>query len=231
LLATLGDGGGGEELGDVWVNFSHPGDQFGTRQHPFNTLAGGLAQVASGGTVRIVSGTTGETARITQPVRLVAEAGPVALGRASGAPLLLQESETHQEMGGPTFVLTTEELLALIEKHFDEIDLDGDGILSLEELHRFFLARGIKLPEGFLEGIAGATLASLKPTVYAPTETPAAVEANERDLNGNTRQASLLDCMRRGAVDIQRMLGDLFILLVLFGAVGADVLWRRRDRP
>ncbi len=68
--------------GEVWVQFSYSGDEMGTQQEPFDTVAEATAFVRTDGTglIRIKAGSSSETARITVPVRIQAEGGLVRLG-------------------------------------------------------------------------------------------------------------------------------------------------------
>ena len=69
----------------VWVQFDHAGVELGTQAAPFNTLAEGVSAVDAGGTVRIQTGASGETPRITKALRLEANGGAVRIGAAPPA--------------------------------------------------------------------------------------------------------------------------------------------------
>src|ERR1035437_6639906 len=68
--------------GPVWVDFAYAGFfQFGTYDLPDKTLAGGISQVASGGTINIKPGTSTETfTKITKAMEIRAYGGPVKIG-------------------------------------------------------------------------------------------------------------------------------------------------------
>jgi kumamolisin len=67
--------------GPVFVNFNYNGTQTGSYPQPFNTLAGGLNAVSSGGTIIIeTAGSTAETPTISQPVTITAGDGPATIG-------------------------------------------------------------------------------------------------------------------------------------------------------
>ncbi len=69
----------------VWVDFNWTGAESGSEVAPVNTLAEGLALAASGGTIRIKPGESGEVLRIEQPVRLEAVGGGSRIGILSVA--------------------------------------------------------------------------------------------------------------------------------------------------
>jgi hypothetical protein len=72
-----------EEAGnhhEVWVDFTWQGPQEGDFFHPFNTLAGADAAVASGGVIKIMPGSTSERPILHQRARLVAPIGGVQFG-------------------------------------------------------------------------------------------------------------------------------------------------------
>jgi hypothetical protein len=69
----------------VWVNFSYYSADnfyFGFYDFPYNTLASGVANVASGGTIAIESSSTvsGETMTITKPMNIISVGGPSTIG-------------------------------------------------------------------------------------------------------------------------------------------------------
>ncbi|SPE54745.1 hypothetical protein SBV1_1930063 [Verrucomicrobia bacterium] len=68
----------------VWVDFNYIGAQVGTYQFPFETLAGGVGAVASGGTVaikaNILPSTSSETMTLSKPMTLISEGGPSSIG-------------------------------------------------------------------------------------------------------------------------------------------------------
>jgi len=67
----------------VWVNFSNDsGFYFGYYDFPYNTLASGVANVASGGTIAIESSSTvsRETMTITKPMNIISVGGPSTIG-------------------------------------------------------------------------------------------------------------------------------------------------------
>ena len=67
--------------GVVWANSAYAGTELGTQAQPFNTLGEAAASVVSGGTIKMIGGTTSsETVRITKPLRLEAVGGPVRIG-------------------------------------------------------------------------------------------------------------------------------------------------------
>jgi len=65
----------------VWVDFNHSGLQNGSFALPFNTLAAALAAVNPGGTIRIMNGSTSETAVINQHVQVEAVGGTATIGQ------------------------------------------------------------------------------------------------------------------------------------------------------
>ncbi len=76
----------------VYVDFVYPGTESGTSLQPYDTLAEGVAGVAVGGEVRILSNNSHEVFTINKAVTLVAQGGPVRVGTStsplgSGAPL------------------------------------------------------------------------------------------------------------------------------------------------
>ncbi|MFP6615957.1 MAG: hypothetical protein VCB26_06100, partial [Candidatus Hydrogenedentota bacterium] len=94
-LDTDGDGiGDGEELAlgfnplssdstpeaATWVDFAYAGNETGTFEEPFNTLAEASGVVPSGGIIRIDSNSTSETITLDQIVQLEAVGGTVRLG-------------------------------------------------------------------------------------------------------------------------------------------------------
>ena len=64
----------------IWVDFSWNQAEDGSISAPFNTLDEGLANVNSGGTIKIFAGSTPEIRDIVSPVRLEAVDGPVLIG-------------------------------------------------------------------------------------------------------------------------------------------------------
>jgi subtilase family serine protease len=67
--------------GTVYVNFGYTGTQTGAYLTPFNTLAGGINAVASGGTIVIeTAGSSSETMTITKPMTIVAQDGAATVG-------------------------------------------------------------------------------------------------------------------------------------------------------
>jgi hypothetical protein len=65
---------------EVWVDFAWDGLQWGTVDQPFKTLDKGVAWVRAGGVVKIKSGTSRVTPRLTRPARFEADGGPVRIG-------------------------------------------------------------------------------------------------------------------------------------------------------
>jgi hypothetical protein len=72
-----------EEAGskqEVWVNFGWTGPTEGDFFRPFNTIAAAVADVAEGGVIKIMPGSTSERPFIRKKVRLVAPIGGVRFG-------------------------------------------------------------------------------------------------------------------------------------------------------
>jgi hypothetical protein len=69
-------------FGPVWVDFSYSGFPFqlGWYSYPFNSLAGGVGSVASGGTIIIKSGISHETMTISKPMTITSVYGPSTIG-------------------------------------------------------------------------------------------------------------------------------------------------------
>ncbi len=65
----------------TWVDFAWSGPEYGLEAYPFNTLFEGVRNVCPDGTVKIKTGSTSETIRITKPVRLEAVSGVVRIGQ------------------------------------------------------------------------------------------------------------------------------------------------------
>lgn len=75
----------------VWVNFAYIGTELGTQAQPFNTLAEGVAAVATGGTIKLVGPQASSAkSRLTKAMRLEAVGGLVRLGIAGAGPTLAQ---------------------------------------------------------------------------------------------------------------------------------------------
>jgi hypothetical protein len=68
---------------EVWVDFAHNGTERGTASEPMDTVAEGVLLVLTPGAVRIFSGSSSETIRITKAVRLETIGGPVRIGSVS----------------------------------------------------------------------------------------------------------------------------------------------------
>jgi hypothetical protein len=77
-MMMMGEPSSGEE--EVWVDFFWDGPFLGTEEDPYQTLADGLAAVADSGTVKMRSGSSGETMVIDQPVRLESVGGTARIG-------------------------------------------------------------------------------------------------------------------------------------------------------
>jgi hypothetical protein len=75
----------------VWVDFAYGGEEFGSEAQPYRSLAHGCLAVDTGGTVRIKSGTSAETPRLTKAMRLEAAGGTVRIGDPSAQEPLLQD--------------------------------------------------------------------------------------------------------------------------------------------
>jgi hypothetical protein len=67
----------------IYAKFDWSGLETGSQWYPFNTLPEALGAVTAPGTVRIFAGSTFETPRITQQVRLEATGGSVRIGAAN----------------------------------------------------------------------------------------------------------------------------------------------------
>jgi hypothetical protein len=66
---------------EFWVDFAYRGDQNGTLEAPFFTLAEAVNHISTPGLIRIRSGSTSETLTIQKAVRLQAFGGPVTIGK------------------------------------------------------------------------------------------------------------------------------------------------------
>src|SRR6185369_14812388 len=69
---------------ETWVDFNYPSPlpESGTFDFPFNTFAEGLNHVPPGGTHRIKTGTSPETATTAKPMVLRGYNGPATIGRS-----------------------------------------------------------------------------------------------------------------------------------------------------
>ncbi len=67
--------------GATWVDFDHWGFEFGSYPYPYNTLAEGVTNVPSGGTIMVKAGSTSETPTITKALTLRAFRGTVIVGQ------------------------------------------------------------------------------------------------------------------------------------------------------
>lgn len=65
----------------VWVDFAHAGNESGAFTQPYNTIAEGVSAAAAGETIRIKSGHSNETLRITRSVGLTSWHGAAVIGR------------------------------------------------------------------------------------------------------------------------------------------------------
>lgn len=65
----------------VWVNFLFAGTEYGTQSAPYKTLASAIAAVTNGGTVRVTSGSTAQSMRVTKPIRLESSGGTARIGK------------------------------------------------------------------------------------------------------------------------------------------------------
>jgi subtilase family serine protease len=78
LINALTEGYGGP----VFVNFNYSGTQTGSYAQPFNTMAGGISAVSSGGTIIIEkAGSSSETPAITKAMTIRANNGPATIGQ------------------------------------------------------------------------------------------------------------------------------------------------------
>ena len=67
--------------GPVFVNFNYTGTHTGSYYQPFNTLAGGVSAVSSGGTIFIeTAGSSSETMTISKPMTITVQNGPATIG-------------------------------------------------------------------------------------------------------------------------------------------------------
>lgn len=66
---------------DTWVDFNYTGTENGTFGQPWNTFAEGVAATGHGGTMRIKTGRSAETARVTKHLFIQAYNGPATIGR------------------------------------------------------------------------------------------------------------------------------------------------------
>src|SRR5262249_26470992 len=91
-VTVLVGGVGGARYGDTWelptydrmetwADFGYAGRQIGTFALPFKTCAGGANRVASGGTLKIKSGSSPETITLTNSMTIQAIGGPVVIGK------------------------------------------------------------------------------------------------------------------------------------------------------
>lgn len=65
---------------EIWVNFYWNNFEAGTAADPFNTLIEGVTAVSSGGTIKVNSGVSSETTRITKPMRIESVGGTARIG-------------------------------------------------------------------------------------------------------------------------------------------------------
>jgi len=77
LESTVGPAG---VTNPVHVDFAYSGEEAGTDNQPFNSVAEAAAFVMPGGTVIIEAGSSGETVTINTPVTLTANGGAVTIG-------------------------------------------------------------------------------------------------------------------------------------------------------
>lgn len=70
------------QMSTVWVDSTFTGTELGTVDQPYCTMQGAVAAVATGGTVRVKTGTSAETLRVTKPIRIECESGPAVIGRS-----------------------------------------------------------------------------------------------------------------------------------------------------
>jgi subtilisin family serine protease len=70
------------QQGVIWVDFDHPGFEFGTYEYPYNTLAEALAELPGDpdDRIRFKPGISSETPTITAPVAMDAFRGTATLG-------------------------------------------------------------------------------------------------------------------------------------------------------
>jgi hypothetical protein len=66
----------------VWVDFNYSGSPFqlGWYPYPYNTLAGGVSAVTSGGTIAIKASNSHETMTISKPMTIISVYGPSTVG-------------------------------------------------------------------------------------------------------------------------------------------------------
>jgi len=65
----------------IFVDHANTGLEDGTFEHPFNTVAKGVARAAPGNTVAIKAGNYPETLTVTKRLRLLALGGSVTIGK------------------------------------------------------------------------------------------------------------------------------------------------------
>ncbi len=96
----------------VYIDFVYPGVETGAALQPYDTLAEGIAGVAIGGEVRVLSNNSHEAFTVTKALTLTAQSGPVRIGTTtsplgSGAPLKwlrIVELMYHPADGGAEYL-------------------------------------------------------------------------------------------------------------------------------
>ncbi len=68
------------DVPDIWVDFIYRGEERGTQDLPFNTLAEGTAAVRVGGVLAIKAGSTTEVGAVRKAMKIVASGGLVRIG-------------------------------------------------------------------------------------------------------------------------------------------------------
>lgn len=66
----------------VWVDYMYAGMELGTVSQPYWTLEHAISAAAIGGTVRVKTGMSNETIRVTKPIRIECLNGPATIGRS-----------------------------------------------------------------------------------------------------------------------------------------------------
>jgi len=135
------------------VDFAQTGTESGTSEEPYSTLGAAVSAVSEDSMVFLHAGDSAETLVITKPMDLLSVGGPVRIGVAGGAPVSAPQSRAEAAVHSSAQSMTLEEIAALLAAHFAEVDLDGDGVLSAEEIRAFLESWGIPHTEALLAAL------------------------------------------------------------------------------